>query len=187
MTTTVYVPCDSAAVSLGADRVAAKIVEEAQKRNIAITLIRNGSRGLFWLEPLVEIATDKGRMAYGPVQVSDVAALFDANFLTGGTHPLALGLTEEITYLSKQQRLTFARVGITDPVSLDDYLAHDGYRGLKNAIAMTGTSPIQACGVAVVRPFLPELSGIPCLIRHRNKNISSAMPTKVIPVRIQTV
>jgi formate dehydrogenase iron-sulfur subunit len=143
MTTTVYVPCDSAAVSLGADRVAAKIVEEAQKRNIAITLIRNGSRGLFWLEPLVEIATDKGRMAYGPVQVSDVAALFDANFLTGGTHPLALGLTEEITYLSKQQRLTFARVGITDPVSLDDYLAHDGYRGLKNAIAMTGTDIVK--------------------------------------------
>ena len=69
MTITVYVPCDSAALCLGADKVAAGIVEEAKKRNIDIKLIRNGSRGLFWLEPLVEVATDKGRTAYGPVQV----------------------------------------------------------------------------------------------------------------------
>jgi formate dehydrogenase iron-sulfur subunit len=143
MSVTVYVPCDSAALCLGADRVAAKIVEEAKKRDTAITLIRNGSRGLFWLEPLVEITTDEGRIAYGPVQVSDVAGLFDANFLTGGTHPLALGLTEDIPYLKKQQRLTFARSGITDPVSLDDYLAHDGYRGLKNAIGMTGADIVK--------------------------------------------
>ena len=134
MAVTVYVPCDSAALCLGADKVVANIVEEAKKRNIDIKLIRNGSRGLFWLEPLVEVATDKGRMAYGPVQTKDVASLFEAGFLNGGTHPLALGLTEDIPYLKKQERLTFARVGITDPISLDDYLAHDGYRGLKNAL-----------------------------------------------------
>lgn len=143
MTITVYVPCDSAALCLGADKVAARIAEEAKKRNININLVRNGSRGLFWLEPLVEISTDKGRIAYGPVQPKDVAGLFDADFLTGGAHPLSLGLTEEIAYLKKQERLTFARVGITDPVNLDDYLAHDGYRGLKNALAMTGADIVK--------------------------------------------
>ncbi|NOU23813.1 MAG: NADH-quinone oxidoreductase subunit NuoF [Methyloglobulus sp.] len=143
MTITVYVPCDSAALCLGADKVAARIAEEAKKRNININLVRNGSRGLFWLEPLVEISTDKGRIAYGPVQPKDVADLFDADFLTGGAHPLSLGLTEEIAYLKKQERLTFARVGITDPVNLDDYLAHDGYRGLKNALTMTGTDIVK--------------------------------------------
>ena len=83
MSITIYVPCDSSAVSLGADRVAAAIAKEAEKRSIDIQLIRNGSRGLYWLEPLVEVATEKGRLAYGPVQVSDVASLFDADFIQG--------------------------------------------------------------------------------------------------------
>jgi formate dehydrogenase iron-sulfur subunit len=137
MSITVYVPRDSSAISLGADRVAAAISQEANKRSIDIKLVRNGSRGLFSMEPLVEVETAQGRMAYGSVQVSDVAALFDAHFTQGGEHALSLGLTEEIPYLKKQERLTFARVGLTDPVSLEDYLAHDGYRGLANALKLS--------------------------------------------------
>jgi formate dehydrogenase iron-sulfur subunit len=92
----------------------------------------------------VEVATNKGRMAYAPVQPKDVAGLFDADFLKGGKHALNLGLTEEIEWLKKQQRLTFARVGIIDPVSLEDYIAHDGYKGLKNALKMTGAEIVKA-------------------------------------------
>ena len=134
MSFTIYVPCDSSAISLGADRIATAIAKEAQKRNIVIKLIRNGSRGLFWLEPLVEVETSKGRIAYGPVRTTDITSLFNANFLEGGEHALSLGLTEELDYLKKQQRLTFARIGKTDPVSLDDYLQNDGYKGLNNAL-----------------------------------------------------
>ena len=138
----VYVPRDSSALSLGANRTAKAIELEAQKRGIQIELIRNGSRGLFWLEPFVEILTGKGRVAYAPVQPKDVASLFDVDFLnadssTAKAHPLNLGLTEELAWLKKQQRLTFARVGITDPVSLDDYLAHDGYKGLANTLKLS--------------------------------------------------
>lgn len=140
----VFVPCDSSALSLGADRTAKTIVVEAQKRGVEIELVRNGSRGLFWLEPMVEVTTDKGRVAYAPVQPKDVPSLFDADFLNGGAHPLNLGLTEALPWLKKQQRLTFARVGIADPVSLDDYLAHDGYKGLKNALKMTGAEIVKA-------------------------------------------
>ena len=139
----VYVPRDSSALSLGADRTAKAIQAEADKRGIEIELIRNGSRGLFWLEPLVEVATSSGRMAYAPVQPKDVASLFDADFLHGGEHVLSLGLTDEIAWLKKQQRLTFARVGITDPTSLDDYLAHDGYKGLKNALQLNGSEIVK--------------------------------------------
>ena len=137
MSVTVYIPCDSSAVSIGADRVANAVAQEAKNRGIEINVVRNGSRGLYWLEPMVEVATDKGRIAYGAVKTSDVASLFDADFLNGGAHALNLGLTEEIPYLKKQQRLTFARVGITDPVSVEDYVAHDGYKGLKNALAIS--------------------------------------------------
>jgi len=145
----IYVPIDSTALSLGAERTAKKIMQEAQARGIEITLVRNGSRGLFWLEPLVEVETAQGRVAFGPVQPSDVAGLFDADFTQAQAdkakaHPLYLGLTEELSWLKKQQRLTFARVGITDPLSLDDYLAHDGYQGLKNALAMSGVDIVKA-------------------------------------------
>lgn len=139
----VFVPRDSTALSLGADKTAKAIAAEAQKRGIEIELVRNGSRGLFWLEPFVEVATDKGRVAFAPVQPKDVPSLFDADFLHAGAHPLNLGLTEELSWLKKQQRLTFARVGITDPVSLDDYIAHDGYKGLTNALKMSGADIVK--------------------------------------------
>jgi formate dehydrogenase iron-sulfur subunit len=131
MSITLFVPRDSSALALGADKIALAIQAEADKRKIAVNIVRNGSRGMFWLEPMVEVATTKGRVAYGPVTVADVGALFDANFHAGGNHALGLGLTEEIPYLKKQERLTFARVGITDPLSLEDYLAHQGYAGLR--------------------------------------------------------
>ncbi|HYE35357.1 NADH-quinone oxidoreductase subunit NuoF [Methylocaldum sp.] len=134
--TTVYVPRDSGALSLGAEQIAAVIRTEAAKRNIRIDLVRNGSRGMYWLEPLIEVATDGGRIAYGPVRVRDVASLYDAGFLEGGSHPLCLGPTEDIPYLKNQERLTFARVGITDPGSLDDFRANGGYRGLRRALEM---------------------------------------------------
>lgn len=145
----VYVPIDSTALSLGAERTAQKIMQEAQARGVEITLVRNGSRGLFWLEPLVEVETEQGRVAFGPVQPSDVAGLFDAGFTKAQAdkakaHPLYLGLTNELAWLKQQQRLTFARVGITDPLSLEDYLAHDGYQGLKNALAMSGADIVKA-------------------------------------------
>lgn len=144
----IYVPRDSSALSLGAERTAKAIIAEAQKRGIDIELIRNGSRGLFWLEPFVEVATEQGRVAYAPVQSHDVPALFDADFLNAQSakamaHPLNLGLTEELTWLKSQQRLTFARVGITDPVSLEDFLAHDGYKGLANALKLSGADIVK--------------------------------------------
>ena len=143
MSVTVYVSGDSTAISIGANRTAAAIVAEAEKRGVAINLVRNGSRGMYWLEPLVEVAVNGQRLAYGAVQTKDVASLFDADFLNGGAHALSLGSVEEIPYFKKQQRLTFARVGITDPVSLDDYIANDGYKGLKNALAMTGSEIVK--------------------------------------------
>ncbi|TAL86329.1 MAG: formate dehydrogenase beta subunit [Rhodanobacter sp.] len=143
MSITVYVPRDAGALSLGAEAVADTIAAEARQRDLDVTIVRNGSRGLYWLEPMVEVATADGRVAYGPVTPGDVASLFEADFLHAGSHALALGPTESIDYLKSQQRLTFARVGIVDPRSLDDYLAHGGYRGLDAAIGMDGAGIVQ--------------------------------------------
>lgn len=134
--TVIYVPRDAAALAMDADAVAHAIERIADERGLAVQVVRNGSRGLLWLEPLVEITTPGGRLAYGPVQPDDVAGLFDAGWLTGGAHPLCLGLTEEIPYLKQQERLTFARVGVIDPLSLQDYAAHGGLQGLQRALAM---------------------------------------------------
>ncbi|MCA1910028.1 MAG: NADH-quinone oxidoreductase subunit NuoF [Magnetospirillum sp.] len=134
---TIYVPRDAAALSVGADQVAAAIAAEAEARELPVHVVRNGSRGMLWLEPLVEVATPAGRVAYGPVTPENVAELFDAGFLEGGAHPLGHGLTEEIFYFKHQQRLTFARCGVTDPLSVEDYRAHGGFAGLEKALTMT--------------------------------------------------
>ena len=125
----VYVPRETAAVSLGADEVAEKI---AALKNVE--LVRNGSWGASWLEPLVEVVVDGKRIAYGPVQPDDVEELATANFLSGGEHALRLGPINEIPYLIKQERWTFFRVGLIDPLSIDDYSEHGGFKGLKKAI-----------------------------------------------------
>jgi formate dehydrogenase iron-sulfur subunit len=133
---TVYVPRDAAALSMGADAVAEAIRREANRRGTSLRLIRNGSRGLLWLEPLIEVTTAKGRVAYGPVTAEDIPALFDAGFLQGDAHPLGHGLTEEIDYLKHQERLTFVRCGIVDPLAIEDYRAHGGGLGLDKALTM---------------------------------------------------
>ncbi len=139
----VFVPRDTTARSLGAEDVARAIEETAAERGDTVTIVRNGSRGLYWLEPLVEVEVAGTRHAYGPVAAGDVAGLFEAGFLTAGDHAAALGPTEEIPYLAEQTRLTFARVGITDPVSLDDYRAHGGYEGLAKAVELEGAEIVE--------------------------------------------
>jgi len=132
----VYVPSDTTAASIGADRVARAIEAEAKRRNLSIDLVRNGSRGMFWLEPLVEVETSAGRVAYGPVTAKDVPELFEAGFLNGASHRLFHGVTSEIPWLKQQERLTFARVGLIDPLSLSEYEANGGLAGLRKAVSM---------------------------------------------------
>lgn len=141
--TTVYIPRDSSALSLGAEQVASAIAREAAVRQLPLNIVRNGSRGMFWLEPLVEVSTPQGRIAYGPVTPEQVSSLFDAGFLQGGDHALRLGLTEELPWMKNQERLTFARVGIINPVSLQDYITHDGYKGLHRALTMARQDVVQ--------------------------------------------
>ncbi|WP_368934406.1 formate dehydrogenase beta subunit [Alcaligenes faecalis] len=135
-TITVYVPRDTAAVAMGAHEIAQQLAAQAQERGLDIQIVRNGSRGLLWLEPMVEVQTAEGRVAYGPVQTEDLPGLFDAGFLQGGAHKLCHGLTDAIPYLKNQERLTFARVGIIDPVSVANYQACGGFEGLSKALAM---------------------------------------------------
>ena len=140
----IFVPRDATALALGAEATARAIVDEAKQRGIEIELVRNGSRGMFWLEPLVEVATPAGRIAYGPVKAADVAALFDANFVQGEVHALRVGAVGDQPWFRNQQRLCFARVGVTDPLSVDDYVAHGGHAGLRNALAMSGVDIVKA-------------------------------------------
>ena len=126
----IYVPLDSAAVSLGADAVADAIVVEAAARKIDVQVIRNGSRGMVWLEPLVEIETDQGRVGFSNVDASQAGALLDGKLSS-------LGNVEDIPFFARQTRLTFARCGVIDPLDLDDYQAHGGLTGLRRAAAMT--------------------------------------------------
>ncbi|RDE08352.1 formate dehydrogenase beta subunit [Pelagibacterium lacus] len=136
MSITIFIPRDAAALALGADGVAAAMAKEIAARGIPARIVRNGSRGMHWLEPLVEVDSGGARRAFGPVAPGDVASLFAAGFLDGDAHPLALGPTDAIPFLARQTRLTFARCGVTDPLSLDDYRRHDGLRGLEKAVAM---------------------------------------------------
>ena len=149
----IWLPRDAAALAAGADDVADALVAVAAAHGRPLDLVRNGSRGLLWLEPLLEVATPAGRVAFGPVQAADVADLVARGLLDDAitpngvsealaAHPLHRGRVDDIPYFARQQRVTFARVGLTDPLSLDDYAAHGGWAGLDKALAMTPTAVV---------------------------------------------
>ncbi|NBT30675.1 MAG: formate dehydrogenase [Rhodobacteraceae bacterium] len=122
----VYVPRDAAARAKGADSVAAAVKAAAPDA----ALVRNGSRGMVWLEPLVEVEQNGERIAYGPATAADVPAILD------GTSALKLGPVESIPFFANQTRLTFQRVGLIDPLSLEDYKANGGLKGLEKALTL---------------------------------------------------
>ena len=130
MTARVYVPRDAGALAVGADEVAAALRAAAEKRNVPLDIVRTGSRGLYWLEPMIEVATAEGRIAYGPVGAGDVDALMAAGLLDGRSPQLRIGRPEDVPFLKRQTRLTFARCGIIDPLSIADYRGHGAFRGL---------------------------------------------------------
>lgn len=138
------IPCDSVARAVGADQVADALAREAERRQLPLRIQRTSSRGLYWLEPLVELESDAGRLGFGPVSVEDVPGLLDALATGEPNHALALGLVEQIPYLKTQQRLLFARAGITRPLSLDDYHANGGFEGLRRATLMEGDEVVAA-------------------------------------------
>jgi formate dehydrogenase iron-sulfur subunit len=141
MATRIYLPKDATARSLGADEVAVAL---AHHLGNDVEIVRTGTRGMLWLEPLIEIDTPAGRIGYGPVGAADVPGLAAAGFLKGGAHPLAIGPVAEHPFLKNQQRLTFARVGIVDPASVADFVAHGGYQGLERALSMQPAEIVQA-------------------------------------------
>jgi formate dehydrogenase iron-sulfur subunit len=135
MTMRIFVSRDAGAIAVGADEVALALQQVAENRGTAIEMIRTGSRGLYWLEPMVEVETPQGRLAFGPVAQADAGSVLDA-MLANGAHPLRLGATNEIPWLKRQTRLTFARCGVIDPRSVQDYRAHDGYKGFDRALTL---------------------------------------------------
>jgi formate dehydrogenase iron-sulfur subunit len=133
----VFVPIDDAACSVGANEVALEIETQAKARNIEIELIRNGSRGMLWLEPLIEVEIENKRYGFANIDETKVKELFDTNFLTDKSHKLSLGEVENHEWLKNQTRVTFQRVGVIDPVNIKDYEAHGGLVGLKNALKLS--------------------------------------------------
>ncbi|MBK5197518.1 MAG: NADH-quinone oxidoreductase subunit NuoF, partial [Methyloceanibacter sp.] len=139
MSARIYISRDSGALCVGAEEVAREFRNAAERKGLALEIVRTGSRGMYWLEPLVEVETEQGRVGYGPVVPADVEALLDQ----GDKHRLCLGLVEEIPWLKSQTRLTFARCGIVDPRSLEDYRAHKGYQGLAKALAVGPAATVE--------------------------------------------
>ena len=135
--TRLFVPRDTTACSLGADSVAASLQQAIEQQQLPLEIVRNGSRGMYWLEPLIELDTDQGRIGFGPVTRDKVGEFITSRFWEhNAEHPLYLGPTEDIPYLKNQQRVTFARVGLINPLSLKDYRLHNGFKGLQAALNM---------------------------------------------------
>jgi formate dehydrogenase iron-sulfur subunit len=135
----IFIPRDAAAVACGADEIALAIAAAAKKAKLNAEIVRNGSRGMLWLEPLMEVEDNGVRYAFGPMTETDASKIVASLAKTPASkikHALALGPTEEIPFFKKQTRLTFARCGLTDPVSLADYKAHGGFKGLERALAI---------------------------------------------------
>ena len=174
----VFVPKDAAALALGADEVAAAVEATAHARGMAVEIVRNGSRGMFWLEPMIEAETPHGRIAYGPVEAADIPGLFDAGFLMGAEHPLRIGRPEDHPFLKRQTRLVFARCGITDPLSMEEYRAHGGLKGLERAISIGPAATVEETVTSGLRGR--GGAGFPTGIKWRTAAAAQGTPKYIV-------
>jgi formate dehydrogenase iron-sulfur subunit len=144
VTARVFLPLDTFAVACGADEIAGELAREALSRGLDVEIVRNGSRGMAWAEPLLEVETPEGRIGYGPVEPGEIAGLLDAGLLDGAAQEKRVGRVEDLPFLKGQTRLTFRRCGVTDPLSLDDYRAHGGCAALERAIGIGPAATVAA-------------------------------------------
>ncbi len=155
MSLRVFVPRDAAAIACGAGAVAEALVSAAREAGVEIVLVRNGSRGMLWLETLVEVAAADGtRYGFGPLAASDVPALVAAGLFTDPAavvHPASIGVTERHPFLAGQTRLTFARCGLGDPLSIEAYVASGGFAGLARAVSMTPAAMVSEVAASGLR------------------------------------
>jgi len=149
--TKIYVPRETAAISVGADEVAVEIARVAKKTGVEIELIRNGSWGASWLEPLVEVEVNSTRIAYGNVTADDVAGMFAGDFVNGGEHARRLGPIMEVSYLIKQSRWSFWRCGLINPLSIEDFERHQGFKALQKAFADGAESVLETVTASGLR------------------------------------
>ena len=190
MTTKIFIPRDSSAIGLGANLVADAFTRVVQSNNADVQIVRNGSRGLIWMEPLVEVETETGRQGYANVTSNDVDSLFKTMFAGASDHhEKSVGPVEEIPYLKNQERLCFARNGITDPTSIEDYLGNDGYRGLKVALSLDAKSIVEIVTQSGLRgrggaAFPTGIKWNTVLNFHRIRSTSCAMRMREIRVLI---
>ncbi len=183
--TKIFISRDAGALCVGAEAVAEAFRKEAKERGgLDVEIVRTGSRGMYWLEPLVEVETDKGRVGYGPVKASEVASLLDAGILEAKPHDKCIGVVEDYPWLKRQTRLTFARCGIVDPRSVEDYQAHEGYEGLKKALQVGPEATVEEVITSGLqrprRRRLPHRHQMAHRRRARrlSRNTSCATPTK---------
>lgn len=139
-----YLPRDSAALSMGADEIERQLLAQAALAGLDIAITRTGSRGMFWLEPLLEMDSGMGRLGFGPLAAEDIPGLVKELSASPGPHPRYLGPVEEIPFLKRQQRLTFARCGVIDPLDVTDYERHGGYQGLRRALQLGAKGILQS-------------------------------------------
>ena len=107
----VFVPQDTTALALGSDGIASLLTQLSKSRGLDLNLTRNGSRGMFWLEPLLEVDLEGIRVGFGPMTLSDVPSVLIAlesntNEVSDINHPLFLGPVENIEYFRTAGRIS---------------------------------------------------------------------------------
>ena len=143
---TVYVPVDSSAVAVGADEVAAALADY-----VGVDVVRTGSRGMLWLEPLVEVDTPAGRVGYPNVTPGVVAGLIHEGLLSGAEVGGSIGVVGDYPWLARQRRVSFARVGIIEPTSIADYESHGGWSGLRRALELDPAAVVEEVATSGLR------------------------------------
>lgn len=132
-----YIPQDTSARAVGADRLA-----KAWEKERDVEIVRTSSRGAFYLEPLVETDEPHGRIGWPNAAERDLSRILRGE---GGT-PI-----EKIPFLARQTRVTFANAGVTRPLSLEDYRSHGGFEGLDAALRLAPEKIIEEMLVSKLR------------------------------------
>ena len=142
----------SCGVATGARKTAAEFEKQIAEKKLNIDVDITGCVGTCYLEPIVDIYDDDGKMTrYVRVKPDKVEKIVEDHLISNKIVEDQAISEEDKLFIEKQQRVVLRNCGVINPENIDEYIAADGYKAIEKALSMKPEAVIDEIRISGLR------------------------------------